>query len=85
MDFSNKENNQQLANYLREQRQSQQIDLDEIAEKIGVPIQHLKNIEVGNFDRFDAFYLKMYLKKYATYLSLNVDELYQQFYGTQIQ
>lgn len=85
MDFSNKENNQQLANYLREQRQSHQIDLDEMADKIGVPIQHLKNIEAGNFDRFDAFYLKMYIKKYATYLSLNVDELYQQFYGTQIQ
>ena len=27
----------------------------------------------------------MYIKKYATYLSLNVEELYQQFYGTQIQ
>ena len=27
----------------------------------------------------------MYIKKYATYLSLNVEELYQQFYGSQIQ
>lgn len=85
MDFSNKENNQQLADYLREQRQSRHLDLEDVADKIGVPIQHLKNIENGNFDRFDAFYLKMYIKKYATYLSLNVEELYQQFYGTQIQ
>ena len=85
MDFSSKENNQQLAEYLRNQRLSQQLDLDDVSEKIGVPIQHLKNIESGNFDRFDTFYLKMYLKKYVNYLSLNIDELYQQFYGTQIQ
>ena len=85
MDFSSKENNQQLADYLKNQRLSQQLDLDDVSEKIGVPIQHLKNIESGNFDRFDTFYLKMYLKKYVNYLSLNVDELYQQFYGTQIQ
>ncbi len=85
MDFSSKENNQQLAEYLRNQRLSQQLELDDVSEKIGVPIQHLKNIESGNFDRFDTFYLKMYLKKYVNYLSLNVDELYQQFYGNQIQ
>lgn len=85
MDFSSKENNQQLAEYLRNQRLSQQLDLDDVSEKIGVPIQHLKNIESGNFDRFDTFYLKMYLKKYVNYLSLNIDELYQQFYGNQIQ
>ena len=85
MDFSSKENNQQLADYLKNQRLSQQLDLDDVSEKIGVPIQHLKNIESGNFDRFDTFYLKMYLKKYVNYLSLNIDELYQQFYGNQIQ
>ena len=85
MDFSNKENNQQLADYLREQRQNRHLNLEDVADKIGVPIQHLKNIENGSFDRFDTFYLKMYIKKYATYLSLNVEELYQQFYGTQIQ
>ena len=85
MDFSSKENNQQLAEYLRNQRLSQQLELDDVSEKIGVPIQHLKNIESGNFDRFDTFYLKMYLKKYVNYLSLNIDELYQQFYGNQIQ
>jgi len=85
MNFSSKENNQQLAEYLRNQRLSQQLELDDVSEKIGVPIQHLKNIESGNFDRFDTFYLKMYLKKYVNYLSLNIDELYQQFYGNQIQ
>ena len=44
MDFSSKENNQQLADYLKNQRLSQQLELDDVSEKIGVPIQHLKNI-----------------------------------------
>ncbi|MDE5977157.1 MAG: DUF4115 domain-containing protein [Turicibacter sp.] len=85
MDFSNKEINLQLANYLREERQNHQLDLEDVANKIGVPIQHLKSIESGDFERFDVFYLKMYIKKYAAYLSLNVEELYLKFYGTQIQ
>ena len=46
MDFSNKEKNQQLADYLREQRQNRHLNLEDVADKIGVPIQHLKNIEI---------------------------------------
>ena len=38
--FSNKENNQQLADYLREQRQNRHLNLEDVADKIGVPIQH---------------------------------------------
>ena len=45
MDFSNKENNQQLADYLREQRQNRHLNLEDVADKIGVPIQHLKNMQ----------------------------------------
>jgi len=85
MDFSNKDNNQQLADVIREQRLELGLNLNDVSEKIGVPIQHLKNIENGEFSRFDEFYLKMYIKKYASFLSLNVDELYQRFYGEQIK
>lgn len=85
MDFSNKESNQQLADYLREQRLNQSLNLDDVSSKIGVPIQHLKNIENGDFSKFDEFYLKMYIKKYANFLSLNVDEVYRLFYGEQIK
>lgn len=85
MDFSNKDNNQQLADFIREQRLKQDLNLNDVSEKIGVPIQHLKNIENGDFSRFDEFYLKMYIKKYASFLSLNTDELYQRFYGEQIK
>lgn len=85
MDFSNKDNNQQLADFIREQRLKQDLNLNDVSEKIGVPIQHLKNIENGEFSRFDEFYLKMYIKKYASFLSLNADELYQRFYGEQIK
>lgn len=85
MDFSNRDNNQQLADFIREQRLELDLNLNDVSEKIGVPIQHLKNIENGEFSRFDEFYLKMYIKKYASFLSLNVDELYQRFYGEQIK
>lgn len=85
MDFLNKDNNQQLADFIREQRLKQDLNLNDVSEKIGVPIQHLKNIENGDFSRFDEFYLKMYIKKYASFLSLNTDELYQRFYGEQIK
>ena len=85
MDFSNKESNQKLADYLREQRLNRSLNLDDVSDKIGVPIQHLKNIESGDFSRFDEFYLKMYIKKYASFLSLNVDEIYQSFYSEQIK
>ncbi|MDB8576571.1 helix-turn-helix domain-containing protein [Turicibacter sanguinis] len=56
MDFSNKESNQKLADYLREQRLNRSLNLDDVSDKIGVPIQHLKNIESGDFSRFDEFY-----------------------------
>lgn len=85
MDFSNKESNQQLGDYLSKQRLSKSFNLDDVSNKIGVPIQHLKSIENGDFSKFDEFYLKMYIKKYANFLSLNVDEIYQLFYGEQIK
>jgi len=84
VNFLNEENNQKLAGYLHEKRIEQNLTLDDISNKIGVPIQHLKNIEAGNFEEYDTFYLKMYLKKYASSLALNIDELYQHFYEEEV-
>ena len=81
VNFLNDENNQKLAEYLHNKRIEQNLNLDDISNKIAIPIQHLKKIEEGDFEDYDAFYLKMYLKKYATALSLDIDELYQLFYG----
>ncbi len=79
MSFSNKEKNQLLATFLQEERLKQQLTLEEISIKTGVPYQHLKSVEAGAFEKFDAFYLKMYLKKYASTLNLNVDEVFSQY------
>ena len=85
MSFLNEENNQKLAEFLRETRVEQNLTLDDISSKNGIPIQHLKKIEEGSFEEYDSFYLKMYLKKYASSLSLNIDELYQHFYGEELK
>ncbi|HAX73406.1 MAG TPA: hypothetical protein DCY20_07775 [Firmicutes bacterium] len=85
MIFSNKEKNQMLAQYLLEQRKEKNVSLEEIARQTGVPIQNLRHIEEGQFERYDQFYVKMYIKKYASVLKLNVDDLYQQFYGEEIK
>lgn len=81
MDFSNSETNQELAAFLKQERLLQKRELEEIADVTGIPFQHLKNIEKGEFGSFDTFYLKMYLKKYAETLSMSLDDLYVRFYG----
>ena len=83
MSFSNEEKNQQLAVFLKDQRTKQNITLEEISIKTGVPEHHLKAIESGVFNNFDAFYLKMYIKKYATVLDLNADEVFETYVNTQ--
>jgi len=83
VDFLNNENNQKLGEYLHNKRMDQHLDLEDISNKIAIPIQHLKKIEEGDFEDYDSFYLKMYLKKYATSLSVNIDELYKMFYDVE--
>ena len=79
MPFGNQEKNKQLAMFLQEERIKQKLTLEDIASKTGVPYQHLKTIEDAKFDKFDEFYVKMYVKKYAMTLNLDADELLQQF------
>ncbi|MGL4337278.1 MAG: helix-turn-helix domain-containing protein [Turicibacter sp.] len=85
MNFSDKEKNQLLGQYLKDQRTQKNISLEQIANQTGVPLQHLKNVEDGLFDRYDQFYLKMYIKKYSGVVNLNVDEIYQRFYSEEIK
>ena len=81
MDFLNNEKNRELGSHLLKRRQELNLDLDELSEETGIPIQRLKQFEDGDFKRFDPFYLKMYLKKYASALSLDIQELYQLYGG----
>jgi len=59
-------------NALRLTREVLGINLKEIALYSGIPISHLKNIELERFDLLPPIgYIKAFLKKYAEYLSLD--------------
>lgn len=81
MDYSNQENNQQLAEIFRKQRTTRGMTVEEAAGKTGIPVLHIHNIEDGKFEQFDPFYLKMYLKKYGNFLAIDLGEAYSQVYG----
>ena len=81
LNFSNNDNNLQFAQILRALRTEQGISLEDLSEKSQVPVVHIKTIEAGRFSRFDDFYLKMYLKKYAQSLGTELDILYSRAYG----
>jgi len=81
VDYSNQENNQQLAEVFRKHRTAKGMTVEEAASKTGIPSLHINSIENGKFEQFDPFYLKMYLKKYGTFLTIDLDEAYAQAYG----
>jgi len=85
LNYSNHEHNQQLAEIFRQHRTAKNMSLEEIAAKTGIPALHLNSIENGKFEQFDSFYLKMYLKKYGSFLSIDLEEVYAAVYGMQQQ
>ena len=76
MDFSNESRNLQIANYLQTLRLEQNLTLEQLSDASHIPIVHLTSIEDGRFNRFDDFYLKMYLKKYTQTLGVSLEQLY---------
>lgn len=67
----------ELGKKLLEQRQARGISLQEISTATHISIGVLKDIENGNFAKYegDEEYIKKYLKKYADYLGIESDEL----------
>lgn len=76
VDFSNESRNLQIANYLQTLRLEQNLTLEQLADMSHIPIAHLTSIEEGRFNKFDDFYLRMYLKKYTQTLGVNLEQLY---------
>ncbi len=65
---------------LRQARESKQMNINEVAQKIGIPEWKVRLIEEGEFDRVEApFYVKYYIKSYAELLGLDPAELLGQF------
>ena len=63
-------------NALRLTREVLGVELNEIALFTGVPAKHLKNIELERLDQLPPKgYIKVFLKKYAEYLSLDSEKI----------
>lgn len=59
-------------NALRLTREVLGIELKELALFTGIPLRHLKNLEMERFDHLPPKgYIRVFLKKYAEYLSLD--------------
>jgi len=76
LDFKNDHLNQQVAACLQSLRIEQNVTLEQLSQKSQVPVVHLMSIEEGRFCRFDDFYLKLYLNRYAKILGVNLEQVY---------
>lgn len=69
-----------IGEVLKQARESKQMNIDELAQKVGIPEWKIRLIEEGQFDRVDApFYVKYYIKVCAEFLGLDPAELLNQF------
>lgn len=67
-------------NALKLTREVLGIDLKEIALYSGIPYKHLQNIEMERFDLLPPKgYVKVFLKKYADFLSLDPEKVIQDY------
>ena len=70
----------ELGEYLREERESNSINIDEAAEDLKLSVLELENIEAGNTRAFkDIYELRDMIKKYAKYLGLDVKKVASEF------
>ncbi|MCP4147366.1 MAG: hypothetical protein GY757_06410 [bacterium] len=68
-------------NALKLTREVLGIELKEIALFSGIPERHLKNIELEKFDQLPPKgYIKVFLRKYAEYLSLDAKKIIHDYF-----
>ena len=70
----------ELGEYLKEQRISNGVGIDEAASDLGLLSDDIDNIESGNIKAFkDVLELKEYIRNYAKYLGLNPEKIVDEF------
>ena len=70
----------ELGEYLKEQRESNSVGLEEASEDINISKEELENIEEGNIRAFkDVLGLKNKIKIYAKYLGLDPEKVADEF------
>ena len=63
---------------LKELRESQNIDLDEIHSRTKINMEYLLALENGQFDILPLPYVRLFLRAYVTEIGGNADEALQQ-------
>lgn len=65
-----------IGEVLKKAREAHNLSLEQLSQKIDVPIWKLRLIEEGQFDRVDApFYVRYYIKLYAQEVGLDPNQL----------
>ena len=62
-----------------ETRKSQDISLNDIAEKTKINIKYLEAIENGDFDILPFVYIRLFLKTYSEILNLDVKNILEEY------
>jgi len=75
-DFDDEDKENPIGSILRYHREQKKLDLLNIAEELKVKFDYLQAMEKGRFDLLPSgFYRRSFLKAYAEYLKLDVDEM----------
>ena len=65
----------EIGKKFKEEREKQKLTLVEAAQESKIPRKVLEDIENGVYDRIGALYIKSFMKKYAIFLKMNLDEV----------
>jgi hypothetical protein len=75
-DFDDEDRENPIGSILRYHREQNKLDLVNVAEELKVKLDYLHAMEQGRFDLLPSgFYRRSFLKAYAEYLKLDVDEM----------
>lgn len=74
--FDDEDQKNPIGSILRYQRERRKLDLEIISEELKVKLDYLQAMEQGRFDLLPSgFYRRSFLKAYAEYLKLDIDQL----------
>jgi hypothetical protein len=75
-DFDDEDRENPIGSILRYQRQQRKLNLVIVSEELKVRLDYLQAMEQGRFDLLPSgFYRRSFLKAYAEYLKLDVDQM----------
>ena len=77
--MTNKSDKKPFYIFLKELRESQEINLQSIADPTKINTQYLKLIEKGDFDAIPSTFLRLFIKSYAEFLKVSSEEILNKY------